>query len=72
MRVFVLLFQRRTVPSVIPELILAFVDPDLYSLNGGSRHVRVEATQTVLPGGQVGERLTDRVGVKFGLLGRYI
>lgn len=70
--VFIFLFQRGTVPAVVPELILALMDPNLDPLDGGRRDVRVHTTQAVLSGGQVGERLTDRVGVQLRFVGRYI
>ena len=63
MRILVLGLQRRAVPAVGAQLVLAFVDGDLDTLDGRGRHVRVAPTQGVLVGRQFRVGLAHRVRV---------
>lgn len=64
---FVPRLQAGAVPAVALELVLALVDGDLDSLDGGGRHVWVPHAHLQLAPRQTGQRQTHRVGVKDGL-----
>lgn len=63
----VLGLEARAVPALVPELVLAFVNGNLYALDGRGGDIRVAHTHLQLPPRQPRQGQAHRVGVQHRL-----